>query len=91
MLSKEVRYIILDAYTAGANQHVFSHPLIRVAKLLKVDRTFGVALSGDLGNVREEFMRFVKENDKLIMDILKNSTTNVQVKLIQLTCMVYTI
>lgn len=79
LLSKEVRYIILDAYTAGANQHVFNDPLIRVAKLLKVDRTFGVVLSGDLGNVREEFVGFVKENDKLIMNILKNSTIDVQV------------
>lgn len=69
----------MDAYTAGGNLHVFDDPLIRVAKLLKVDRTFGVVLSGDLHNLREEFVQFIKTNKIMIEGIVKNATVSVQV------------
>jgi len=79
LLEDEVRYVILDAYTAGSNKHIFKHERIRVGKILKVPRTYGFVLSGDLVNVVEEFRDYIKVHEKKILEILKNNTVPIEV------------
>ena len=79
LLSGEVRYVIIDSYTAGANSHIFDHPLLRVGKVLEVPRTYGFVLSGDLVNVATEFRDFINVNEKQILEIMKNTTEPMRV------------
>ncbi|XP_066925616.1 uncharacterized protein [Clytia hemisphaerica] len=71
----EIEVVILDAFTAGTHKLEFQHSLLRVAKVLDVPRTYGFVLSGDLANSHDKFRSYVKDNENLIFEILKNSTT----------------
>ena len=82
LIDDEIEVVILDAFTAGTHKHEFEHSLLRVAKILDVPRTYGFVLSGDLANSHDEFQSYVKDNENLIFEILKNSTTPITVRVL---------
>ena len=66
--------MLLDAYTAGANAHLFADERLRAATKLEYPRSYGFVLSGGLKSVAAEFKSYIRTEEDRILGILKNST-----------------
>jgi len=74
LLANEIKGVLLDAYTAGANAHLFADERLRVATKLEYPRSYGFVLSGDLKSMAAEFRSYIKSDEERILKALSNST-----------------
>uniref|UniRef100_A0A7M5X8J7 Uncharacterized protein n=2 Tax=Clytia hemisphaerica TaxID=252671 RepID=A0A7M5X8J7_9CNID len=74
LLAGKIEGVLLDAYTAGANAHLFTDERLRAATKLEYPRSYGFVLSGGLKSVATEFKSYIRTEEDWILGILKNST-----------------
>jgi hypothetical protein len=68
---------------------MFSDPRLRAAEKMDYGRTYGFILSGDLANVKGEFMDYIKVFEDQIMMILTNTTDPMSVSLFVYVCVLF--
>ena len=79
LIDEDVKGVLLDAYTAAGAKKFFSNSLIQPTKFIKVKRTYGFVLSGNLVNSVAGIKDFITIKQNEVLKILASSTSIMQV------------
>ncbi|XP_066928820.1 uncharacterized protein [Clytia hemisphaerica] len=74
LLAEKIEGVLLDAYTAGANAHLFADERLRAATKLEYPRSYGFVLSGGLKSMAAEFRSYIRSDQERVLSALMNST-----------------
>ena len=73
MLSGNVSRVLLDFYRAGSLKAYLDDPGIILEKVLNIEGSYGIALSGEAKRIKSCVGRYAKEREKqMLEDIRKN-------------------
>ncbi|XP_065672262.1 uncharacterized protein LOC100211324 isoform X2 [Hydra vulgaris] len=75
LINGDVKGVLLDAFTVADVKAFFSNPDIQPTRYIKVRRTYGFVLSGNLENSVDEMKDFININQNEILAIILNSTS----------------
>lgn len=81
LLDGDIKAILLDAYTAGDYRDILYHPQVRNNEVIKLRRSYGFCVAGSLQNAANQMKLFVQENEKEIMEFIKNNTYMMEVRM----------
>ena len=78
---REVKGMLIDAFTVGSKKELFNRRDIRISKLLDYSSAYGVALGGEAKKLQKCFQKFVSEQRSEISRILQNNVDTIEVGL----------
>ncbi|KAK3736615.1 hypothetical protein QZH41_018292 [Actinostola sp. cb2023] len=78
MTNRDVRGILIDAYTAGSRTELFNRTDIRINKLYDYSSAYGVVLGGESKKLQKCFHRYLGEQRSFISNIIEKNTQTIK-------------
>lgn len=79
LTSREVKGMLIDAYTVGSKKHLFNRRDLRISKLLDYSAAYGVVLGGEAKKIQKCLQKYVSEQRSEISKIVKNNVQAIEI------------
>lgn len=71
--NRKVKGALIDSYTVGSHQELFSDPSFRVNKIIPVRTEYGVVMAGDAIKLQKCFRNFLNEERVAVSNTIQNN------------------
>ncbi|XP_068688561.1 uncharacterized protein [Montipora foliosa] len=77
--NREVKGMLIDAFTVGSKKELFNRRDLRISKLLDYSSAYGVALGGDAKKLQKCFQKYISEQRSDISKIVQDNVDAIEV------------
>lgn len=79
LTNREVKGILIDAFTVGSKKELFNRRDLRISKLLDYSAAYGAALGGEAKKLQKCFQEYVGEQRSEISKIVQENAERIEV------------
>lgn len=79
LINRQVKGILIDAFTAGSRAELFNRTDIRINKLYDYSAAYGVVLGGESKKLQKCFDTYLSEQRSYVSDIIQRNTQAIKV------------
>lgn len=79
LTNREVKGMLIDAFTVGSKKHLFNRRDLRISKLLDYKAAYGVVLGGEAKKLQKCLQRYVGEQRSEISKIVETNVETIEV------------
>jgi len=79
LTNREVKGMLIDAFTVGSQKHLFNRRDLRISKLLDYKAAYGVVLGGEAKKLQKCLQRYVAEQRSEISKIVETNVETIEV------------
>lgn len=79
LLNREVEGILVDAYSAGLRNDLFSRPEFEVSEIVDYKTAYGIVLSPNAKRLRKCFHRYLTAQRAELFEMIKDKIRPIQV------------
>ena len=79
LLNREVKGILVDAYSAGLRNDLFSRPEFKVSEIVDYKTAYGIVLSPNAMPLRKCFNSYLTAQRAELFEMIKNKIRPIQV------------
>lgn len=79
LTNREVKGMLIDAFTVGSKKHLFNRRDLRISKLLDYSSAYGVVLGGEAKKLQKCFQKYVSEQRSEISKIVEKNVQAIEV------------
>lgn len=82
LINRQVKGILIDAFTAGSRAELFNRSDIRINKLYDYSAAYGVVLGGESKKLQKCFDTYLSEQRSYVSDIIQRNTHAIKVGMV---------
>ena len=83
LTNREVKGMLIDAFTVGSKKHLFNRRDLRISKLLDYKAAYGVVLGGEAKKLQKCLQKYVSEQRSEISKIVEKNVESIEVRRIR--------
>ena len=83
LINREVKGMLVDAFTVGSKKHLFNRRDLRISKLLDYKAAYGVVLGGEAKKLQKCLQKYVSEQRSEISKIVEKNVESIEVRRIR--------
>lgn len=79
LTNREVKGMLIDAFTVGSRKELFNRRDLRISKLLDYSSAYGAVLGGEARKLQKCFQEYVSEQRSEISKIVEDNVDSIEV------------
>lgn len=83
LTNREVKGMLIDAFTVGSKKDLFNRRDLRISKLLDYKAAYGVVLGGEAKKLQKCLQKYVSEQRSEISKIVERNVESIEVRRIR--------